>query len=620
MYLPEQRGTGTGIVPSCYARVLRECINSKALAEGKIVHANLIKTGFRSVIILQNTLVSMYAKCGTLENARQVFDKMLERSSVSWTVMLTGYVQRGHSEEALKFFSQMQHAVVKLDRFSLVSVFKACASLAAQNQGKQLHGSTVKTGFESDVFVGSALVDLYAKSGNIEDAYNVFEKIPNRDVVLWNAMIAGFAQNANVDDAHKVFEKMPERDVVSYSTLIAGYSQNGYAEEALKLFYQIRPAGLKPDQYTIASVVRACAALAVLDQGTQLHTQIIKTGLDFDVFVGSALVDMYAKCGSMEDARKSFTIMPKRNVVSWTAMIASYALHGRGREALQLFEEMQRAGTRPNHITFIGVLSACCYLGLVKEGRHYFDSMSRDYGITPRVEHYTCMVDILGRVGLLDEAEELIHQMPFEPDAVVWRTLLGACRVHGDIELGKRAAESVLRLKPQDAASYVLLSNIYAAAGRWDDVACVRKMMKERIVKKEPGLSWIEVKNTVHSFVIGDRLHPQTVEIYAKLEGLILRMKEAGYVPDTTFALHDIEQEWKENSLGHHSEKLAIAFGLISTPPGTCIRVIKNLRMCGDCHTATKFISNIAGREIVVRDANRFHHFKDGLCCCGDYW
>jgi len=312
--------------------------------------------------------------------------------------------------------------------------------------------------------------------------------------------------------------------------------------------------------------------------------------------------------------------MPKRNVVSWTAMIISYAHHGRGKEALQLFEEMQQAGARPNRITFIGVLSACCYLGLVKEGCYYFDSMSRDHGISAQVEHYTCMVDMLGRAGLLAEAEEFVHQMPFEPDPVIWRTLLGACRVHGNVELGKHAAEIVFRQNPQDASSYKLLSNIYATAGRWDDVANVRKIMKERVARKEPGLSWIEVKNQVHSFVSGDRQHAQTEKIYAQIEELNEKMKEIGYVPDTSFALHDIDKELKEELLCHHSEKLAIAFGLISTPPGILIRIIKNLRMCGDCHTATKFISKIVGREIVVRDANRFHHFKDGFCCCRDYW
>jgi pentatricopeptide repeat protein len=301
-------------------------------------------------------------------------------------------------------------------------------------------------------------------------------------------------------------------------------------------------------------------------------------------------------------------------------MIAGCAQHGHGKDALQLFERMEHAGVKPNHITYVCVLSACSHVGLVDEGRRYFDEMSQKHGITAKVEHFACMVDLLGRTGHLGEAEILINEMPFEPCALLWRTLLGACRIHGNIGIGKHAAERILELEPEEVSTYVLLSNIYAAAGKWDDVVSVRKLMRDRGVKKEPGISWIEVKNKVHTFLVRDKSHPQTKQIYSKLEELTRQMEVAGYVPDTNFVLHDVDEEHKDHLLSYHSEKLAISFGLISTPPGTSIQIFKNLRVCGDCHTATKFISKIVGRELIVRDANRFHHFTQGMCSCGDYW
>lgn len=281
---------------------------------------------------------------------------------------------------------------------------------------------------------------------------------------------------------------------------------------------------------------------------------------------------------------------------------------------------MQQAGVKPNNITFVCVLSACSHAGLVDEGRHYFDSMFCDHGIMSTSEHYACMVDLLGRAGRIKEAEELINKMPIEPSASVWGALLGACRVHGDIELGKRAAENLLKLEPQCAGTHVLLSNIYAAAGRWDDVARVRKLMKDRGVKKETGVSWIEVRNTVHAFAVGDSLHPESERIHAMLETLTQQMKDAGYSPDTNCVLRDVEEEQKERILQHHSEKLALAFGLLTSPPGATIRIKKNLRVCDDCHSSIKFISKIVGREIIVRDTHRFHVFSGGLCSCKNYW
>jgi pentatricopeptide repeat protein len=312
--------------------------------------------------------------------------------------------------------------------------------------------------------------------------------------------------------------------------------------------------------------------------------------------------------------------MTTRDVVAWNTMLGGYAMHGLAKEALELLERMCEEGIEVDNVTLVALLSACSHLGLFDEGMHYYESMGLVYGVSSTVEHYACMVDLLGRAGHLDEAEDLIKTMPFEPNVAVWKALLGACRVCGNVEMGERIAKEVIYLDPGNSAGYVLLSNIYAAAGKWDNSADIQCQRLERGVKKEPGCTWIEVNNEMHSFMVDDRGHPHITEIHAKLRKLSAQMQEIGYVPDTRFVLHDVDEEEKALQLCYHSEKLAIAFGLISTPPGTSLRIFKNLRICGDCHTATKFISRIVGRTIIVRDAHRFHHFEDGYCSCRDYW
>ena len=311
--------------------------------------------------------------------------------------------------------------------------------------------------------------------------------------------------------------------------------------------------------------------------------------------------------------------MNQRDVISWNAMIAAYSQHGYGKEALDLFHRMQQEGVNPDDITLISVLNACSHVGLVDEGLHIFDSM-KNHNVTPTIQHFTCVVDLLGRAGRLDDAENLIHKMPFQPDSVTWMTLLGACRGHNDVNRAKHVAEHILELDPQDPSGYVLLSNIYASSGQWNEQLNVRKMMKDRGVKKKPGQSWIEINGKIHSFIVADESHEEITKIHSKLDEIYGRMKNIGFKSDTSFVLHDVEDEEKEQHLCHHSEKLAIGFGLINTPPGTRLHVFKNLRVCGDCHSVTKLISQLEQREIIVRDTNRFHHFKDGKCSCQDYW
>eukprot|EP01018_Ginkgo_biloba_P018613 Gb_39440 [translate_table: standard] len=566
--------------------LLQSCTNIKLLNQ---IHACMFRIGVHQNVSLLSKLLSMYTKCGAMDKARLVFDKIHKSDCILWNIMIRGYATHGPREEALALYYQMQLAGIPPDKLTFPSVLKACGSLSALEEGRKVHDLISGTGFESNVFVGNALIAMYAKCGS-------------------------------VDLARLVFDKMHQRDLVSWNSMIVGYTQNGHAKEALVLYHQMQLASVRADPFTMVSVLHACAHLGALQQGKCIHNYIIRKGIELNVYVNTALLDLYAKCGSIEIARKVFDKMSTKDEAAWSAMIVGYGVNGLAEDALALFTQMQQTNTKPTDSTFIGVLSACIHAGLVDKGWQYFNCMSQDYGITPKLEHYTCMVDLLGRAGLLDEAHEFIKKMPLEPDAVVWGALLGACRIHSNTDLIEHVAECLSELEPENSGWYVLLSNIYAAAGRWDDVTRVRRMMKDRGVKKAPGCSLIEVNNKVHEFLVGDRSHPQSNKIYAMLESLTSKMKEAGYVPDTNFVLHNLEEEVKENVLGSHSEKLAIAFGLISTGPGTPIRIMKNLRVCGDCHSATKLISKIANREIIVRDAIRFHHFKDGLCSCGDYW
>ncbi|GLJ20931.1 hypothetical protein SUGI_0382110 [Cryptomeria japonica] len=579
----------------------------------------MIRTGFRAGIFLNNRLIDMYSKCmsvvdaqlvfekmnfrdvsswnnliagyvknGSIEDARQLFDKMPEKDGVSWNAIIAGYTQHGYEKEALTLFGKMRGESVKPSEFTFGSILQACASLQVVEQGRQIHTHAVKFGFQGEVFTASSVVDMYSKCKRTGDARQMFDKMPERNLVSWNAMISG-------------------------------YSQNGCSGETLKLFRQMYCAEMKPDRSTFACVLSACACLSALELGKQVHDYICKFGLENNVFVSSALVDIYAKCGSVEDARQVFDKMTTRSTVSWSSMILGYAQNGRAKDSIQIFEKMLRTGTKPDQVTFIGVLTACSHAGLIEEGRYYFNSMSKDHNIALDLEHYACMVDLFGRAGYLDEAEVFINNMPFEPDAAIWGALLGACRIHGNLKIGERAANYLFELEPRNAGPYILLSHMYAETECWDNVAKMRKLMKERRVKKEPGCSWTEVQNRVHSFMADDLSHPQANEIYQTLERLIGQMEVLGYVSpkNTVLKGDDNEHEWKHI---YHSEKLAIAFALKNTPPGTPIRIVKNLRVCDDCHIVTKFISQTVGREIVLRDVSRFHHFKNGMCSCGDYW
>ncbi|GLJ12080.1 hypothetical protein SUGI_0183660 [Cryptomeria japonica] len=484
-------------------------------------------------VVSWNSMISGYGLNGKPEDARQLFEKMPERNHVSWTTMIAGYINDGNVDEARDLFG-------KMPKRNLISWNAMIAAYAQTGRMEEAHdlfeqmpkrnvaawtlmvtkyaecGQIVKARHLFDVMPKrnvvswTAMIMGYARNGRIEDARCLFDEMPERDVVSWTSMIVGYSHCGRVEEAHQLFEEIPERNVVSWNAMIAGYEQNGHDKLAVLLFLQMQRTGMKPSQGTFTSTLRACASLASLEQGKQVHEIAIKIGYGNDLVVSNALITMYAKCGNVEEACQTFHKMPEHDLVSWNAIIGGYAQHGKSEKALEMFQQMQLAGVKPDSVTFIGVLSACSHAGLVDLGWHHFDSIIQEGSIIPRMEHYACMVDLLGRSGRLDEAEDFIINMPVEPNASIWGTLLSACRIHGSIEVGNRAAEHLFVMEPKNASTYILVSHMYAAAGRWDDVRNVRKMMKEKGLKRQAGCSWIEGKNSVHSFIAGDRSHPLT--------------------------------------------------------------------------------------------------------------
>nr|CAD1828596.1 unnamed protein product [Ananas comosus var. bracteatus] len=441
----------------------------------------------------------------------------------------------------------------------------------------------------------TAMLTGYTQSGRIDEAADLFCAMPEHPLVACNSMILGFAQHRMVARAREVFYEMPHRDEGTWSAIVKAYEMNGLELDALSAFRSMQMNLIRPNFPAIISVLTVCASLAVLNHGREVHAAMLRSFFDDDVFAASALITMYIKCGNLSNAKRVFDTFGQKDVVMWNSMITGYAQHGLGEEALAIFDNMS-------------------YTGKVKEGRKIFHSMSLNSSIKPKAEHYACMVDLLGRAGHVEEAMDLIRNMTVEADAVVWGALLGACRTHMNHEIAEIAAKKLLQLEPGNAGPYILLSNIYASSGRWREVTNLRKVMSSRNVSKSPGCSWIEYNKTVHMFTCGDILsHPENSIIIKMLEKLDRLLKEAGYTPDGSFVLHDVDEEQKAHNLLYHSERQAVAFGILKIPKGVPIRVMKNLRVCGDCHSTIKLIAKITGREIVLRDANRFHHFKDGV-------
>ncbi|KAJ7956170.1 Pentatricopeptide repeat [Quillaja saponaria] len=572
-----------------FSSVFKACSRLRRLVEGEQIHAQVVKRGFQSNEFVENTLIHMYANCGRIVVARRVFDGMPKKGVVAWNSMFAGYAKNSCWEEILNLFSKMRKLDIGFDEVTMISVLNACGRLANLELGGWISKYVEENEFKGKLTLVTSLLDMYAKCGQVETARRLFDQMERRDVVAWSAMISG-------------------------------YSQANRCKEALNLFHEMQKACVDPNEVTMVSVLYSCSVLGALETGKWVHFYIKKKRMKLTVTLGTALIDFYSKCGSVESSMEVFRKMPVKNVFSWTAIIQGLASNGKGERALEFFRLMRENNIEPNDVTFIGILSACSHAGLVDQGRTCFLSMSKDFGIERRIEHYGCMVDILGRAGLIEEAFQLIRNMPIKPNAVVWRTLLASCRAHKNVAIGEESFKQITELEPAHSGDYILLSYVYASVGRSQDALRVRYQMREIGIKKAPGCSLIEVEGAIHEFLSEDEVHFHSKEIYSAIEDMMKRITSAGYEPNFADARIDAEEEDKETSISHHSEKLAIAFGLIKTTPGATIRISKNLRVCTDCHNATKIVSKVYNREIIVRDRNRFHHFKEGSCSCNDYW
>ncbi|KAK8518323.1 hypothetical protein V6N13_027795 [Hibiscus sabdariffa] len=602
-------------------------------------------------------LMRAYAACGEPAVTRHIFDEMTEKNIVFFNVMIRSYVGNRCYHDALLMFKEVSSHGLRPDHYTYPCVLKACSGSDNLRVGLQIHSAVVKVGLDLNLFIGNGLIAMYSKCRCLVQARRAFDEMPIRDVVSWNSMVSGYAQNECFDQAldvcremellrikpdagtmssllpavtntssdnisfvKEMFWKLARKSVVSWNVMISVFVNNSLSSEAVDLYSQMEAYGIEPDSFTIASILPACGDLSAIFLGRRIHECINRKKLLPNLALENALIDMYAKCGCLKEAKAVFDQMKFRDIVSWTSMISAYGMSGQGYKAVSLFSKMQNSGLTPDSIAFVSVLSACSHAGLLDQGWHFFNLMTDQHKILPRVEHFACMVDLLGRSGKVEEAYNFIRKMPIEPTERIWGTLLGACWMHSNMNIGLLAADHLFRLAPEPSGYYVLLSNIYAKAGRWEDVTTVRSIMKSKGIKKMAGASNTEIDNQVYTFLAGDQSHPQSREIYKKLDYLVGKMKEAGYVPETQSALHDVEEEDKEGHLAVHSEKLAIVFAILNTKPGTPIRITKNLRICGDCHIAAKLISQITEREIIARDTYRFHHFQNGVCSCGDYW
>ncbi|XP_010511312.1 PREDICTED: pentatricopeptide repeat-containing protein At1g56690, mitochondrial [Camelina sativa] len=528
-------------------------------------------------------MIGGLCKEGRVDEAREIFDEMKDRNVITWTTMITGYGQNHRVDVARKLFEVMPE--------------------------------------KTEVSWTSMLLG-YTLSGRMEDAEQFFEVMPVKPVIACNAMIVGLGEQGEIAKARRVFDQMKDRDDATWRGMIKAYERKGFELEAIDLFVQMQRQGVKPSFTSLISILCACASLASLQYGRQVHAHLVRCQFDGDVYVASVLMTMYVKCGELTKAKLVFDRFPsKKDIIMWNSIISGYASHGLGEESLKVFFEMSSSGTMPNKVTLIAILTACSYAGKVEEGLEIFESMESKFCVTPTVEHYSCTVDMLGRAGRVDEAMRLIESMTVKPDATVWGALLGACKTHSRLDLAEVAAKELFEIEPENTGPYVLLSSMNASRSKWGDVAEMRKNMRTKSVSKFPGCSWIELEKKVHMFTRGGiRNHPEQAMILMILDKTDGLLREAGYSPDCSHVLHDVDEEEKVDSLSRHSERLAVAYGLLKLPEGVPIRVMKNLRVCGDCHAAIKLISKVTEREIILRDANRFHHFNNGECSCRDYW
>lgn len=627
-----------------------KCTNS--LENLQQAHALVLRTGHFQDHYVAGSLLRCYAnpQFGSLSVLSRVLEQVPEPNVFVWNSVIKGCLHLKHPFEAISMYYKMVVSGSSPNKFTYPQLFKACTAEHAIEEGLQIHSHAVKRGLDADAHVISAGIQMYASVGRLVEARNMldsfgrsdviccnamidgymklghtraavelFEVLEEKNVGSWNAMISGFCSNEMVHEAESYFNRMPEKDEVSWSAMIDGCNKAGCFKEAMEFFNQMQREGNRPSKFVLSSALASCAYLGALEQGKWIHSYIKRNRVVLDAVLGAALVDMYAKCGRLDMAWEVFEKTREKQVFCWNAMIGGLAMHGRAEDAIELFLKMHN-NVMPNGITFVALLNACAHAGFVHRGLKYFVTMKRIYAVEPEVEHYGCVVNLLAKAGYFNEAESLINSMPMKPNSAVWGALLGACRVHGNVDLAEKVGEILLDLEGENSGRYTLLSNIYARAGKWGKAEEVRAMMKRRGVKTVTGRSTIELEGVVHEFKVGDSCHREAKDIHAMVEKMMQEVEREGHEADTSQVLFDMSEEEKETSLKYHSEKLAIAFGILNTRPGATIRVVKNLRVCGDCHSATKIISRLYDREIIVRDRARYHHFRNGQCSCKDFW
>ncbi|XP_047328570.1 pentatricopeptide repeat-containing protein At2g22410, mitochondrial-like [Impatiens glandulifera] len=501
---------------------LKACELSRRVEVGELIHSLSWKMGFDSDSLVQNALIHFYSRSDCLFNAVKVFDESPERDVVSWTTMIDAYSQNHLPDEALNLFNLMLSSGIEPNYITMITVLSACSQKKDLTIAKSIHEYMKSTNVKQTLNLTNALLDMYVKCGCLLTAEEIFRKMEVKDVFSWTSMINGYSINNDLKLARECFDQMPYRNIVSWNAMIAGYSQNNQPKNAVLLFHEMTKAGFIPIENTLVCVLSACAQLGFMEEGRKIKSFYIDNNkIRLSLILANAFIDMYAKCGDIQGAEEIFHGMKERDLITWNSMIMAYASHGYAEKALIIFNSMQNVGFNPDDITFIAVLSACSHGGLAAKGKQYFETMELHFGLTPKMEHYACMVDVLGRNGLIEEAYEWITKMPMEPDEAAWGALLNACRMFGNLEFGQIAGRKLLNLNPNDSGIYMNLTSIYSKKEKWLDVTKVRSMMREKGVKKMPGCSSIEVGDAVHEFLAADESHPLTEDIYRVLRDIV---------------------------------------------------------------------------------------------------
>lgn len=489
-----------------YPFVFKAIGELKMVKGGEKIHGYVLKSGVLFDNYVGNSVMDMYGLFGYVESLNKVFDEMPNRDSVAWNILISGFVRCGRFQDAVVVYKKMREENgVKPDEATVVSTLSACTALKSLEIGREIHGYVVEE-LEFSLIIGNALVDMYCKCGCLIVAREIFDDMPMKNVICWTSMVLGYVNNGQLDEARKLFERSPVRDLVLWTTMINGYVQFNCVDDAMDLFRSMQIQGIKPDKYTLVALLTGCAQLGALQQGEWIHDYMKENRITVTAVVGTALIEMYAKCGCIEKSKEIFDELEEKDTASWTSIICALAMSGNTRKALELFSEMEQAGFHPDDITYIGVLSACSHGGLVEEGRKYFHAMSRIHAIQPKLEHYGCLIDLLGRAGLLSEAEVMISQIPNRDNKIIvpiYGALLSACRIYGNVDVGERVAELLMEIESYDSSTHTLLANTYASSGRWEDASKVRGTMRDLGVKKSPGCSSININANVHEFIVG---------------------------------------------------------------------------------------------------------------------